>query len=104
MAIPDPTEPVPRYELEALVSKFAEVETRRKEDNAELKQLMLDMNSNVRDLISEIKKDYVSNDKLELRLKDYEPIRKFFWWVAAGVGVMVLATIYNLVINGIKTL
>lgn len=104
MAAPNPTEPVPRYELEALVNKFAEVETRRKEDNAELKQLMVDMNSNVKDLVGEIKKDYVSNDKLELRLKDYEPIRKFFWWVAAGVGLMVLATIYNLVINGIKTL
>lgn len=104
MSPPNPTDPVPRYELDQLVDKFTEVERQRKEDNAELKQLMVDMNTNVKDLVGEIKKDYVSNDKLELRLKDYEPIRKFFWWVAAGVGLMVLATIYNLVINGIKTL
>lgn len=104
MALQNPTDPVPRYELEQLVTKFAEVEGRRKEDNAELKQLMVDMNNNVKELIGEIKKDYVSNDKLELRLKDIEPIRKFFWWVAGGMGVMILATIYNLVINGIKAL
>lgn len=104
MASINPTDPVPRYEIDALVGKFAEVELQRKEDNAELKKLMQDMNQNVKDLIGEIKKDYVSNDKLELRLKDYDPIRKFFWWVAGGLGVLMLATIYNLVINGIKTL
>ena len=87
MSSHSPTDPVPRYELDQLVDKFTEVERQRKEDNAELKQLMVDMNTNVKDLVGEIKKDYVSNDKLELRLKDYEPIRKFFWWVAAGVGL-----------------
>ncbi|MGB3822420.1 MAG: hypothetical protein WA972_05620 [Rhodococcus qingshengii] len=95
---------VKRYELDRLAEKLSDYQEQALQDNKEIKALLVETNRSTKELVAEIKKDYVSNDKLELRLKDYEPVRKFFWWVAAAVGLMFLATVYQLFMNGVKTL
>ena len=121
---------VKRYELDALAAIFtADREAASKEraldraqaskDSQEIKELLKENNRIMRETVAEMKADflvqigdvktdvkenYVQNDSLTIQLQPHETIRKFFWWVAGGVGVLLLATLYQLVINGIKSL
>ncbi len=95
---------VKRHELERVAEHLEMYQARTLEDNKEIKQLLKDVGASIRANTDEIKKNYVSNDRLEIRLAPHETIRKFFWWVAGGMGVMFLATLYQLLINGVKSL
>ncbi|WMM74481.1 hypothetical protein RCF27_09440 [Rhodococcus pyridinivorans] len=111
--------PVKRYELEAVIedlTRFVEQSAKDRQldreqaakDSADIKELLKENNSIMREamaeLRAEVRNDYVTKKDLTIRLSPHEPIRKFFWWVAGGMGVMFLATVYQLLINGVKTL
>ncbi|KSZ59657.1 hypothetical protein Z045_05655 [Rhodococcus pyridinivorans KG-16] len=124
--MPDRESPVKRYELEAVNDAFVRfVEQSAKDrqldreqaakDSAEIKSLLKESIKNQREATEKIERDfqkqlddlktnYVKKDELTIRLSPHEPIRRFFWWVAGGMGVMFLATLYQLLINGVKTL
>lgn len=117
--MPDREAPVKRYELEAVIedlTRFVEQSAKDRQldreqaakDSADIKELLKENNSIMREamaeLRAEVRNDYVTKKDLTIQLSPHEPIRKFFWWVAAGMGLMFLATLYQLLINGVKSL
>ncbi len=104
-------EPVQRYELERLAEIQLENQKQTTEDNKEIKRLITETNKYMREMIDDVKKNYVSTDKLnlhlsklDLRLSPLENMKKNYNFIVGAVILMVLATLYNLVVNGIKTL
>ncbi|WP_064256268.1 hypothetical protein [Rhodococcus sp. HS-D2] len=117
--MPDREAPVKRYELQAVTKELTDFiaqasrdrtldREQAAKDSAEIKALLKENNEIMREALAElraeVRNDYVKKDELTIKLSPYEPIRRFFWWVAGGMGVMFLATVYQLLINGVKTL
>lgn len=87
--------PVKKHELDRVSERFEDHKHDADTAHTEIKQ-------DAKDFKTEVKDTYVTNDKLKIELAPHESIRKFFWWVAGGVGAMFLATVYQFIMNGIK--
>lgn len=90
----DSETPVKKHELDRVSERFEDHKTDADNTHRDLRQ-------DVKDLEKKIKEDYVTNDKLDIRLAPMEGKLKLFWTLAGVVGMMMLGTAYQFVMNGL---